>query len=153
MKQLSTVTKLGVLFLAALLVAACAGTGGTTATGSSQNEQMLTQAGFKTMTVTSSKQQQQVAALPEGKVSAVKYHGKTYYVYRGSSQDQVYVGSKKQYAAYKQMGQSQPGTAGQPPGDSFINPKPEMTYDTGGPDSIVVEEFDGFGPLLPEGGE
>ncbi len=154
MKQLSTVTKLGVLFLAALFVAACAGTGGMTATASPQTEQLLTQAGFKIKTVTTPKQKQQVAALPENKVSAVKYHGKTYDAYPGSSRDQVYVGNKKQYAAYNQMRQAQPAEGAQGGrANSFVNPKPTLTYDTGGPDSVVVQEFDGFGPLLPEGGD
>jgi hypothetical protein len=154
MKQQSIATKLGVLFLTALFLGGCAGTGETTTTTSPQNEQLLTQAGFKTKTVTTPKQQKQVSALPANKVSAVKYHGKIYYVYPGSARDQVYVGSKKQYEAYKQLRQSQPAAAAEgTQANSFVNPKPTMTYDTTGPDSVVVQEFDGFGPLLPEGGD
>jgi hypothetical protein len=149
MKQQSIATKLGVLFLA-LFIGGCAGTGETTTTASPQNEQLLTQAGFKTKTVTTSRQRKQVSALPANKVSAVKYHGKIYYVYPGPSHEMVYVGSKKQYEAYKQMRAT--GSAGSQ-SNSFVNPKPTMTYETTGPDSVIVQEFDGFGPLLPVGGD
>src|SRR5204862_7875565 len=62
------------------LITACqtASTGAGTA---SQKETLLLQAGFKSKTVTTPKQQERVSALPEGKVSAVKYKGRTYYVY------------------------------------------------------------------------
>src|SRR3989440_4871266 len=62
------------------LITACQ----TTSTGggaASQKETLLLQAGFKPKTVTTPKQQERVSVLPEGKVSAVKYKGRTYYVY------------------------------------------------------------------------
>src|SRR5437762_12864292 len=64
------------------LITACqTGSTGASAGTASQKETLLVQAGFKWKTVTTRKQQERVSALPEGKVSAVKFKGRTYYVY------------------------------------------------------------------------
>src|SRR5207237_10865212 len=88
------------------------------------------------------KKQQQQADLRGNQISAVKYKGKIYYAYPAESGNQVYVGRQKQYNAYKQllrarMAQASAAAASQP---TFIE-------ETAGPEHIVVEEFDGFGPL------
>ena len=49
--------------------------------GASQKEMALRQAGFIPKTVTTPQQEQQVAKLPPGVVSAVKYKGKLLYAY------------------------------------------------------------------------
>src|SRR5213079_2141063 len=102
MKQLSKVMRLTVLCLAVVFIAACSSTGGTTATASPQKESLLQQAGFHTMTVTTATQKQRVEALPVGKVSAVKYKGKLYYVYPTAQKDRIYYGKQAQFNAYKQ---------------------------------------------------
>ena len=143
MNQLTNIIKLSILFLVGVFLAACAGTGTMNSTAASpQKEQLLTQAGFVVKTATTPKQQQQLAALPGNHVSAVKYKGKLYYAYPAGSGNQVYVGRQKQYNAYKQllrarMAQVSAAAASQP---TFIE-------ETAGPEHIVVEEFDGFGPL------
>src|SRR5205807_1702765 len=88
------------------LITACqtTSTGGGTA---SQKETLLLQAGFKPKTVTTPKQQQRVSALPEGKVSAVKYKGRTYYVYPTATKDRILCGTQAQFDAYKQAIQAQ----------------------------------------------
>src|SRR5437588_11412128 len=68
----------------------------------SKKENLLSQAGFKAKTVTTPKQQQQVSLLAVDKVSAVKYHGKLYYVYPTAKKDQILVGRQAQFDAYKQ---------------------------------------------------
>ena len=70
---------------------------------SPQKERLLTQAGFVVKTATTPKQQQQLAALPGNRVSAVKYKGKLYYAYPAGSGNQVYVGRQAQYNTYKQL--------------------------------------------------
>ena len=145
MKQLSIVMKLGVLFLAVVFIAACSTTGGTTATASPQKEQLLTQAGFVVKTATTPKQQQQLAALPGNHVSAVKYKGKLYYAYPAGSGNQVYVGRQKQYNTYKQLLQAQRAKMAQ--ASSVPTIQPTFTEETAGPNHIVINEFDGFGPL------
>src|SRR6266513_618105 len=75
------------------LITACQ----TTSTGAnkaSQKETRLVQAGFKWKTVTTPKQQERVSALPEGKVSAVKFKGRTYYVYPTATKDRILVGTR-----------------------------------------------------------
>src|SRR5207248_5179878 len=142
MKQLSIVLKLGVLFLTVIFMVACSTTGGTSATASAQKEQLLTQAGFVVKTASTPKQQQQLAALPPNHVSAVKYKGKLYYAYPGGSGNQVYVGRQKQYNAYKQLLRAQMAQA-----SSVPTTQPTFTEETAGPNHILVQEFDGFGPL------
>jgi len=131
------------------LLTACATTGSTTA--SPQKEAILAQAGFKTKTVTTAKQQQQVKALPAGKVSAVTLKGKTYFVYPDTAHNQIYVGNKAQYQSYKKARQAQVQQAQMQQANQQNNPAPTWTNEIEGPaGGVKVEEFDGFGPL---GGE
>ncbi len=46
-----------------------------------QKEALLTQSGFRVITVTTPQQQQAIAGLAQGRVTAVKYKGKTFYVF------------------------------------------------------------------------
>ena len=117
------------------LITACQ----TTSTGgaASQKETLLLQAGFKPKTVTTPKQQERVSALPEGKVSAVKYKGRTYYVYPTATKDRILCGTQAQFNAYKQAVQAQRGQLTGPVFEAELY----------GPHPIQVREFDGFGPL------
>jgi len=76
--------------------------GGQTASSTSQKEVLLAQSGFKVKTITTSKQQQHVSGLAQGRVSVVKYNGKVYYIYPTAKKDQVYVGNQAQFNAHKQ---------------------------------------------------
>lgn len=118
------------------LITACQ----TTSTGAgtaSQKETLLLQAGFKPKTVTTPKQQERVSALPEGKVSAVKYKGGTYYVYPTAAKDRILCGTQAQFNAYKQSLQAQRRQLTGPVFEEELH----------GPHPIMVREFDGFGPL------
>ena len=145
MKKLLTLTNLvsGVAVLA--LVAGCQ----TMATNSgeiaaSKKQNLLTQAGFKFITVTTPKQQQAVSQLAQGRVSAVKYNGKLYYVFPTTKKDQVFVGRQKQFNAYKQSLQaSQQAQQGQ----QQMAGTPVFTTETAGPYHIEVQQFQGFGPM------
>src|SRR5438309_11936162 len=145
MKQLLILAKLGLLLSVTLYLGACAGTGGKSTTASPQKEQLLTQAGFVVKTATTPKQQQQLAALPGNHVSAVKYKGKLYYAYPAGSGNQVYVSRQKQYNTYKQLLQAQRAQAARASAASTA--QPTFTEETAGPHHIVINEFDGFGPL------
>ena len=118
------------------LITACqtASTGAGTA---SQKETLLLEAGFKSKTVTTPKQQERVSALSEGKVSAVKYKGRTYYVYPTAAKDRILCGTQAQFDAYKQALQAQRAKLTGPVFEEEIH----------GPYPIMVREFDGFGPL------
>ena len=117
------------------LIAACQ----STAVGpsvASQKEQLLVQSGFRAKTVTTPEQQQRVSALSAGKVSTVGYKGKTYYVYPTATKDRILVGNQTQYNAYKQAVVAY-----------GLTTSPDFVQDTHGPHRILIQEFNGFGPL------
>jgi hypothetical protein len=124
-----------------ILVTACQTT--STSQAGSQNEALLAQSGFKTIAVTTSKQQQAVSKLPKATVSAVKHQGKTYYVYPSAAQDKIYVGKQTHVNAAKKAVAAQQAQAAQ----NSMNPSPTMTFQGHGPHGVVAEEFDGFGPM------
>src|SRR5256886_12414133 len=134
------------------LITACQ-TGATNNAGfaASKKEYLLTQSGFKVITVTTPKQQQAISGLTQYRVSAVKYNGKLYYVFPTATKDKIYVGRQRQFNAYKQalaaQQPSQPASQQAQPGQQLINPAPTMTYETAGPNHIEVDQFDGFGPM------
>src|SRR6059058_980437 len=152
MKQLMTVTKVTGAVLILALIAGCQ----TVSTNeaeliASKKESLLSQSGFKVITVTTPKQQQAINGLAQYRVSAVKYNGKLYYVFPTATKDKIYVGRQRQFNAYKQalaaQQPSQPASQQAQPGQQLINPAPTMTYETAGPNHIEVDQFDGFGPM------
>ena len=113
----------------------------------SKKEVLLAQAGFKAKTVTTPKQQQQVSLLAVDKVSAVKYHGKLYYVYPTAKKDHILVGNHAEFNAYKQALQAQQTSQQGQQNAQMAAGSPVWVGETAGPRHITVEEFDGFGPL------
>jgi crotonobetainyl-CoA:carnitine CoA-transferase CaiB-like acyl-CoA transferase len=137
MKKLLTLTGIASIGAVLALLAACQ----TTGTGqTAQKESVLSQSGFKVITVTTPKQQQAVSGLAQGRCSAVTYNGKLYYVYPTGTKDRIYVGRQKQYNAYKQALAAQQG-------QQQMAGTPTMTYETAGPNHIEVDQFNGFGPM------
>jgi len=139
MKKLLTLTGIASIGSVLALLAACQTTG--TSQAGSQKESLLAQSGFKTITVTTPKQQQAVSGLAQGRCSAVTYNGKLYYVYPTAQKDQVYVGRQKQFNAYKQSLQAQQGQQ-QMAAQSLM-----PTLETAGPNHVEVQQFGGFGPM------
>jgi hypothetical protein len=150
MKKLFTLTSIVGAMAVLALIPACQTTGA--GQGGAQKEALLAQSGFKTITVTTPKQQQAVSGLAQGRCSAVTYNGKLYYVYPTGTKDRVYVGRQKQYNAYKQALAAQPAT-GHPAsmaqqGESQMAGQSLMpTLETAGPNHIEVQQFGGFGPM------
>ena len=139
------------------LIAACQTTG-TSQSAVAQKEALLTQAGFKSKTVTTPKQQQQVSQLAVDRVSAVKYQGKVYYVFPTGNKSQILVGTQAQFNAYKKALQAQQAsqahasqTAQQQ--QQMLQGSPVWAGETAGPRHVDVEVFDGFGPLNPMQGD
>jgi hypothetical protein len=126
-------------------LAACSTTANTTAINTSQKEMMLAQAGFISKTVTTPKQKEQVEKLTVGVVSAVKYKGKLLYVYPTTTKDQIFVGKQAHYDAYKKAlaAQAAKASTAQTSADNGAY----LTGETAGPHRIIVQEFDGFGPI------
>ena len=148
MKKLLTLTGIGAVLA---LLAACQTTGTTDVIA--QKEALLTQSGFRTITVTTPAQQQAVANLTVGRVTAVKYKGKLFYVFPTGTKDKIYYGHQTQFNAYKHAlaaayashpaaqqaaAQGQGAMAGQ-----SLMP----TMETAGPNHIEVQQFGGFGPM------
>ena len=102
----------------------------------SQKENLLARAGFKAKTVTTPKQQQRVSALPPGQVSAVGYKGKSYYVYPTATKDRILVGNQTQYNVYKQSVVAY-----------GLTTSPSFVDVTHGQHRVLIQQFDGFGPL------
>jgi hypothetical protein len=153
MKQLLkvvTLTNLATALLALAAMTACETTGSSSGNVSAQKESLLAQSGFKTITVTTPQQQQAVSGLTQGRVSAVKYNGKLYYVYPTTTKDRIYVGKQKQFTAYKQalaaQHASHPSMAqlGQ---QQMAGQSLEPTLETAGPHNVEVQQFGGFGPM------
>jgi hypothetical protein len=111
----------------------------TTAVGTnaeSQKETLLARAGFRAKTVTTPKQQQQVSQLPLGQVSTVTYKGKLFYVYPTATKDRILVGNRTQYNVYKQSVVAY-----------GLTTSPTFVDVTHGPHRVLIQQFDGFGPL------
>jgi len=159
MKKLLTLTNIVSIGAVLALMAACQTTG-TSQSAVSQKEALLTQAGFKSKTVTTPKQQQQVSQLAVDRVSAVKYQGKVYYVFPTGNKSQILVGTQAQFNAYKkalqakQASQAQASqTAQQQQQQQMLQGSPVWSGETAGPRHVDVEVFDGFGPLNPMQGD
>jgi hypothetical protein len=135
MKKIFLFTNMFVVILSLGLMSGCQ----STAVGPSeaaQKENLLVQSGFKAKTVTTPKQQQRVSSLPPGKVSTVGYKGRLYYVYPTATKDRILVGNQTQYNAYKQALVAY-----------GVTTSPDFVEETHGPHRILIQQFDGFGPL------
>jgi hypothetical protein len=135
MKRIIWFTNLVLAMSLVCLITACQSTG-VAPSGAPAKETLLLQSGFRPFTVTTPKQQQRVSALPVGKVSTVGYKGKLYYVYPTATKGRILVGNQTQYNAYKQALVAY-----------GVTTSPSFVEDTHGPHRILVQEFDGFGPL------
>src|SRR5213595_275298 len=149
MKKLLTLTGIASIGAVLALLAACQTTG-TGQAAASQKESLLSQSGFKVITVTTPKQQQAVSGLAQGRCSAVTYNGKLYYVYPTGTKDKIYVGRQKQFNAYKQALAAQPGhpaSMAQQGQSQMAGQSLMPTLETAGPNQIEVQQFGGFGPM------
>jgi hypothetical protein len=100
MKKLFTLTSIASLGAVLALVAACQTTG---AAGGeiARKEALLSQSGFRVITVTTPQQQQAINGIAQGRCSAVKYNGKLFYVFPTATKDKIYVGKQAQFNKYK----------------------------------------------------
>ena len=136
MKTAFSFTNLAVVVLSLMsLVTACQSTPVGSGTAP-QKESLLVQAGFRAKTVTTPKQQERVSALPPGKISTVGYNGNLYYVYPTATKNRILVGNQTQYNAYKQAVVAH-----------GLTTSPSFVQDTHGQHRVLIQQFDGFGPL------
>src|SRR5215467_1019880 len=90
-------TRIGLLAFLGTVVLLAAGGCGTT---KKQTESLLLQSGFKAMPPATPAQQEELAKLPEGKITKVAQQQKVFYVYPDRSHKLLYVGQTNQYQLY-----------------------------------------------------
>ena len=150
MKKLLTLTSIASIGTVLTLMTACQTTGSSQSVVA-QKEALLAQSGFKVVTVTTPQQQQAVNGLTQGRVSAVKYNGKLYYVFPTGTKDKIYVGKQKQFNAYKQtlaaQHASHPMTMAQQGEQQMAGQSLEPTLESAGPHNVEIQQFGGFGPM------
>jgi hypothetical protein len=151
MKKLLKLTGITGIGAVLALLAACQTTG--TSDVVAQKEALLAQSGFRTITVTTPKQQQAVSGLTPGRVTAAKYNGKLVYVFPTGTKDKIYYGKQKQFNAYKHALAAQYAahpasqTAAQQGQAQMAGQSLMPTLETAGPNHIEVQQFGGFGPM------
>ena len=109
MKKLLTLTGIASIGTMLVLISASAA---AAASGSeiSRKEALLTQSGFKVVTVTTSKQKEAVNGLAQGRCSAVTFNKKLFYVFPTGTKDKIYVGKQAQFDRYKKAIAAQQGS-------------------------------------------
>jgi hypothetical protein len=151
MKKLLTLTSIAGIGAALMLITGCQTTGTTDVMA--QKEALLTQSGFKVITVTTPQQQQAVSQLTVGRVTAVHYKGKLFYVFPTGTKDKIYYGHQTQFNAYKHAlaaayashpAAQQAAASGQ---GAMAGQSLMPTMETAGPHHIEVQQFGGFGPM------
>ena len=95
MKRLSAAFSLIGALALALFATGCSTT--------QSKENMLATAGFKAVPASTAKQQELLKSLPPGKIATIVRDGKTYYVFPDLKNNLAYVGTQKEYTAYRQL--------------------------------------------------
>ena len=144
MKYFSKISAVLALFAIAFYAGGCAGTGTMTSNPGLEKERLLAQAGFRVKNISQPKMLEAMAKLPANKVSAVKFKGRTYYVYPKGETKQAYVGNKAQYQAYRGLLQAKADEA-----RAASRPQPVFTDEIVGPGlPIPVRVYEDWSPLL-----
>jgi hypothetical protein len=100
MKKLSTLTSIPSISMVLVLISTFEATAAS-ASEMSRKEALLSQSGFKVVTVTTPKQKAAVNGLAQGRCSAVMYNKKVFYVFPTAAKDKFYVGKQTQFNRYK----------------------------------------------------
>ena len=100
MKKLLILTNVIIAIVALAVITASEA---TAASGSeiSRKEALLSQSGFKVITVTTPKQKEAVNGLAQGRCSAVTFNKKLFYVFPTATKDKIYVGKQAHFNKYK----------------------------------------------------
>ena len=151
MKKLLTLTSIASIGAVLALISANQASGAG-AGEISRKEALLTQSGFKIVTVTDPKQKQAVNGIAQGRCSAVTFNKKLFYVFPTAKKDKIYVGKQAQFNRYKHAlaaaYASHPASQHTQPGQQLIAGQSLMpTLETAGPHNVEVQQFGGFGPM------
>ena len=91
---------LGVVF-AFVLTVLCLGRASTAPP--MPDESALTAAGCKTVVAKTTQQQEHLQSLPAGKLTELQRNGTHFFVYPDPAKNQIYVGTQKEYEAYRRV--------------------------------------------------
>ena len=72
-----------------------------------QTENLLSQAGFKSIPANTPARQARLESLPADRITMVQRHGKEYFVFPDASQNMLYVGQKTELETYEALRGSQ----------------------------------------------
>lgn len=90
------------MLTALAIMALAVGCAGTTQPLPDERSQLLA-AGFKVVAATTRQQQEHLQSLPPGQVTAWQRTGKIFFVYPDASRNQLYVGTQKEYEAFRRL--------------------------------------------------
>lgn len=94
-------------YLVLLAIVGALGFSGCATEEAHKKESLLSAAGFRSMTPTTSQQQTVYQSLPANKVQRLEHNGKVTYAFADKKAGIVYVGGESEYQRYKQLGQQQ----------------------------------------------
>ena len=100
MKKLLTLTGIASIGMVLVIISASEATAAS-ASEISRKETLLTQSGFKVVTVTTPKQKESINGRAHGRCSAVTFNKKVFYVFPTAAKDKFYVGKQAQFETYK----------------------------------------------------
>lgn len=92
-----------ILAVLSVLAVSVSVAGGAAAAKTNVDENQLTASGFKVLVAATDLQKEWVQRLPVGEIRPVQRNNKKYFIYPDASNNQIYVGGPKEYAAYKQL--------------------------------------------------
>jgi hypothetical protein len=104
-------TKMIGILIAAAASALMLGCASTPPSPPPPDESALSAAGFKIVTATTPLQQEHLRTLTPGQLTAMERNGTPFYIYPDAAKNQIYVGTQKEYQAYRQL---RPGSGPSP---------------------------------------
>ena len=89
-----------VTFVLSALAAGCAS---TPLAPTPPDESLLSAAGFKVVVAKTPQQQEHLRSLTPGQITAMERNGTPFFVYPDAAKNQIYVGTQKEYQAYRRL--------------------------------------------------
>jgi hypothetical protein len=115
MKQVKPVSNAIYVAAFAILIMGC--------TMTQQTENLLSQAGFKSIPANTPARQARLESLPPGRITMVQRHGKEYFVFPDASNDMLYVGQKPELENYEALRGSQERAVQAEMNNSMVSPE------------------------------
>ena len=89
-----------IIFVLSVLAVGCAS---TPVSPAPPDESALSAAGFKVVVAKTQQQQEHLRSLTPGQITAMERNGTPFFVYPDAAKNQIYVGTQKEYQAYRRL--------------------------------------------------